>query len=171
MACVDEIICLGEVCSCGDTIEIPLVAETTGVFTLFAKFNGVRITRQIPFIEGDNIILPNVFNENYLHEIWFQDVSGNKYNDVNYSIRMVYCVSPQTAPPVPPIEGISSIISVSTTDTTLVDERMIGKVVTAYIINDYSKNTDFSKPLNSDTLTLLNGNTFEPDSVVTIIFE
>lgn len=171
MACVDEIICLGEVCSCGDSIELPLVAETTGVYTLFAKFNGVRITRQVPFVEGENIIVPNVFNENYLHEIWFQDVLGDKYKEVNYSLKLVYCVSPETALPVPPIEQVNSIITISTTDTTIVDERMIGRIVTAYIINDISKNMDFSKPLNSDTMTLLNGVTLEPNSVVTIIFE
>lgn len=172
MACVDEIICLGEVCSCGDTVEIPLVAETTGTFTMFAKFNGIRITRQIAFIEGENIILPNVFNENYLHEIWFNNLAGDKYKDVNYSIKMVYCTSPETAPPpLPPIEDYNSIISISTNETTLIDGRMVGKVVTAYIINDISKNTDFTKPLDSDTLTLINGNTFEPDSVVTIIFQ
>jgi hypothetical protein len=149
MACIDEIVCLGEACSCGNQIELPLVAQHTGIYRMIAKFNGVRITRNIEVIEGENIVIPNVFNENYTHEIWFETQSGALVNDVHYSIKLVFCLSPEN-------EEMSTENSIR---------------VTAYIINDISKNTDFSKPIASNTFVTTNGVTFPANSIVTIIFE
>jgi hypothetical protein len=167
MACIDEIVCLGEACSCGNQIELPLVAQHTGIYRMIAKFNGVRITRNIEVIEGENIVIPNVFNENYTHEIWFETQSGALVNDVHYSIKLVFCLSPENEE----MSTENSIRVLADADDTVIDDRLIGKTVTAYIINDISKNTDFSKPIASNTFVTTNGVTFPANSIVTIIFE
>lgn len=91
MYCAEEIVCLGEVCSCGSAVELPLIAEITGVVVMNVRFNGVTIKRDVNIVSGQNITVPNVFNENYLHEIWFEDSDGVLYNNVHFSIKTVYC--------------------------------------------------------------------------------
>lgn len=168
MACISEIVCLGEFCSCNSNIELPIAASETGTFMLVAIFNDVRITRNINIIEGQNILIPNIFNENYLHEIYFSSSSGEILDDTHYSIKTVFCLNNNNGMPT---DGLISIVAIAESGNVLIDDRMIGRIVTAYIINDISKNTEFSKPLNSNTLTLLGDNLFDDNSIVTVIFE
>lgn len=167
MYCAEEIVCLGEVCSCGSTVELPLVAEITGVVVLNVRFNGVTIKRDVNLVSGQNITVPNVFNENYKHHIYFETTTGVKYLDTVYSIQVITCLSNSNNED----DMLISIVSVADAGITITDDRMIGRTVTAYVIDDISKNTEFSKPINSNTLTLLGGNTFGQNSVVTIIFQ
>lgn len=169
MACVSEIICLGEFCSCGNEIELPLIAELTGNYTLYATFNGVRLVRNLTTIEGQNINIPNIFNENYTHEFYLVGPNGEILGDTHYSLSTVFCLNIDTDMPEDNLP--ISIIVVADAGVSLIDNRLVGRIVTAYIINDISKNTDFNKPINSNTLTLLNGNIFEQNAVVTILFQ
>jgi hypothetical protein len=91
MACVDNIECLGEYCSCGDSIELNLVSEYTGEYEFRAEFNGVVLRNVIEVTEGDKIIVPNIFNENYTHIISFYNENGDLVNDLKYSVKIVIC--------------------------------------------------------------------------------
>lgn len=98
MACFREIICLGEYCSCGDIITINLASTITGIITMHVKFNGIVITRPVEVSVSANIEVPNVFNDNYTHEIWFTTSTGEILNDTSYSIKIVYCEGAEPQP-------------------------------------------------------------------------
>lgn len=91
MACNDNIECLGEFCSCG-LINLPLIAPFDGVVNVEMEFNGIKLYRDVLFINGETVIIPNVFNENYTHNIRFIKDGVNVF-DKTYSIKTVLCFS------------------------------------------------------------------------------
>jgi hypothetical protein len=91
MACANEIECLGDYCSCGE-LELSLIADEIGVWRMKAQFNGVTLSREIEVEEGENIIIPNIFNENYTHVIWFEKADGSMFRDKKFSINIKPCV-------------------------------------------------------------------------------
>lgn len=91
MACIDEIICLGEYCSCGTEIDLNLISSVTGIITMEAEFNGIKLTRDIEVSNGSKVEVPNIFNENYTHILAFYTSDGELVNNVKYSIKTVYC--------------------------------------------------------------------------------
>lgn len=90
MYCSQDIVCLGEYCSCGDSITLRIASPVTGGITMSARFNGVRITRQVQVVAGQEITVPNIFNENFTHIIGFYS-NGSPVWDNEYSIRTVIC--------------------------------------------------------------------------------
>jgi len=167
MICTEKKICLGEICACGGVIELPITASDTGVYQMMAEFNGVKLFRNVSFVEGQHIVLPNIFNENYTHNILFKNANGSIYEDATFTLKTVICVSPNPDE----MDNLSSIQVVAAAGTVIIDDRLIDRVVTAYIVDDVSKNTGFTKPIASNTLTLVDGNVFEENATVTIIFQ
>lgn len=91
MDCVKEIYCLGCYCSCDDTITLKLEADSDGIWTMYAKFNGVVLTASVSVVNGENITIPNIFNENYTHTIWFKKEDESIFNNRHYSLKTVPC--------------------------------------------------------------------------------
>jgi hypothetical protein len=91
MACIDNIECLGEYCSCGDFIELNLVSGDTGYYEFRTEFNGTIIRSVISVTQGSKIIVPNIFNENYTHIISFYNNDAELVNNVKYSVQIVIC--------------------------------------------------------------------------------
>jgi len=89
-ACNLDTVCLGDFCSCGDII-INIPNLNIGTYTMFAKFNGVLIKREIEVVETDKIVIPNEFNENYSYLIKFMDSDNNIINDTWYSLNIMPC--------------------------------------------------------------------------------
>lgn len=98
MACVENIECLGEYCSCGDNIQLNLPSPITGELELRVEFNGVVMRRVIDVEEDVDIVVPNMFNENYTHVISFYNSEGDLINDTKYSIKIIICIGDGLVP-------------------------------------------------------------------------
>lgn len=98
MACMDEISCLGEYCSCGDEITLNLAAEETFTAKMVAEFNGAHIRRSVEMTTGEKVVVPNIFNENYTHIITFFKPDGTQAFGTSFSVKTVYCIEDYTPP-------------------------------------------------------------------------
>lgn len=163
MACVENIECLGEYCSCG-YILISVISPITGTLNMRAEFNGVAITREVPVVMGQGIMIPNIFNENYTHIISFYN-NGVLLNDTSYSIKTIYCLehTPSMA------TSYTSIVVVGEAGNTITDERISGEIVTGLILNDISKNKGYT--VSDDTITFTDNTTIQDGETITVIFQ
>lgn len=166
MACIEEIECLGEFCSCGN-INTGIISPFGGVIKMYSEFNGTTITKNIDVAFGNEIVIPNVFNDNYTHVVRFY-FNGELVNDLAYSIKIVPCISVDNNEPM--ANDYSSItLTVSVAGTSITDERIEGNLITGVIINDKSKNKGFA--VVSDTITFNDTTTLNIGDKVTLIFQ
>lgn len=93
MSCKETIICKGTHCSCAESFELDLIAPSTGIYEMKAKFNGVIITRQIEVIANQNIRIVNVFNECYTTIISFFDSNSEPVFETSFSIKTLSCIN------------------------------------------------------------------------------
>lgn len=70
---------------CPDVIETDLVASETATYNWQFEFNGRWKGGTVDVTEGEAIILPYVFNENYIHLIKFF-LGGELVNDTCYKL-------------------------------------------------------------------------------------
>lgn len=168
MVCTSEIICLGEVCACAETVTLPLVANNTGFYSMYAEFNGIKLHKQVSVRVDEQIVVPNIFNENYTHVISFY-YNGQLVNDTSYSLNVIYCIDSDNISPMPPSQEVNSIVLESIAGNTITDERISGQFVTGLIIDDISKNKGFT--VSGDTITFTDGTTLSAGQIITIIFE
>lgn len=163
MACVENIECLGEYCACGD-ILIPVISPVTGTLQMMAEFNGIKLTRDVPVVMGQGIMVPNIFNENYTHIVSFYN-NGSLINETTYSLKIVYC---KDHTPYMPTQ-YTSIIIIGEAGNSITDERISGEIVTGLILNDISKNKGFT--VSGATITFTDGTTIEEGETITVIFQ
>ena len=93
MSCKEIIICKGTHCSCAEIFELDLIAPSTGIYEMKAKFNGIVITRQIEVADGENIKVPNVFNECYTTILNFFDSNSEPVFETSFSIKTIPCIN------------------------------------------------------------------------------
>ena len=168
-ACNQDIVCLGTFCSCGD-IELPITSNDSTLI-LVSSFNGVQLKRVINVANQTTLTIPNIFNEKYTHIIHFVKPDGNILNNQYYSLSIESCISPNGSTPQPPIvSNDTTIVLEGMEGNIIIDNRMIGKIVTGLLINDNSKNTGFQKILLSNTLLFLDGTTISDSDIITVIF-
>lgn len=167
MACVENVICLGEFCACADMFVLTqLVAPFTGSLLMLSEFNGVKLKKIVSVREGDPITIPNIFNENYTNILSFYNGS-QLLNDVSYSVKTIYCFDSENIFPMPTEDN--SIVINTIAGNTITDIRIVGRFITALIINDVSKNTKFS--VTGDTITFTDGTILDNGQTVTIFFQ
>lgn len=167
-ACVEKIICLGTFCAC-ETINLP-IQTSEPVLYMKSDFNGTFLTKQITDIAGNTIQLPNVFNEAYENIVRFYKTDGTLLNGVAYSFKTMPCFNLDGEVNNPDMYS-SIVFTASAAGAAVNDSRMIGMIVTGVMINDYSKNTGFTKPINSDTITFSDGTVVNNGDTITVIFE
>lgn len=166
MACVEEIECLGEFCSCGE-INTGIFSPFGGTMKMYFEFNGATITKDIEVAFSNAIVIPNVFNDNYEHVLRFY-YGGQLLNDLAYSIKVVPCISVDNIEPM--ANEYSSInLTVTTAGVSITDERITGEFITAVMINDKSKNKGFN--VSADTITFTDTTTLNVGDIVTLIFQ
>lgn len=90
-ACTKNIVCLGDFCSCGD-ILLNIPGLVLGEYRVVALFNGVKIRQYVTVTEVGKAMIENVFNEDYVHYIYFIDENDDIVNDTWYSITIKPCV-------------------------------------------------------------------------------
>jgi len=166
MACVEEIECLGEFCSCGN-INTGIISPYGGIMQMYFEFNGANIIKNIDVAFANSIVIPNVFNDNYEHIVKFY-FNVQLVNDLAYSIKVVPCISIDNDEPM--ANDYSSItLTVSAPGVSITDDRIEGNLITGVIINDKSKNKGFS--VSGDTITFNDTTTLNIGDKVTLIFQ
>lgn len=90
---------------CSDGVELPLVADETGTWTVLIEFNGTWVRLSIEVEDGENIVIPNVLNEFYVHTIRLLNTEKELFNDVCYKLRTQTVSGLQIALPTPSTGG------------------------------------------------------------------
>lgn len=86
----DITVCLSivpAITDCADDIAVLLTADETSTWLMQYEFNGRQFGRDILVTEGQNVVLPNVFNEMYTHVIKFYRENGEQVNDTCYILK------------------------------------------------------------------------------------
>lgn len=153
--CNKDIVCLGDFCTCKD-IDLSIDGLPTGDYTMYALFNGVKLSKTVTSTTAGEITIPNIFNENYVNFITLVDNNNAVFNDTTYAIRTIPCVG-ATIPDVPSITNSNIITMLSSAGSTIVNAMLVGRNVAAIIIDDYSKNIGFTKNILDNFITFTDG--------------
>lgn len=89
MLCCAVIQNLGCFTSCDQQIKTGLTANVTGNWKYQAEFAGALIQGDFEATAGEEIIIDNVFNENYVTNIKFFDPSGVIFENKCYSFSTI----------------------------------------------------------------------------------
>lgn len=86
---------------CVETVDTGLIADLTGEWDVFVEFNGMAKKISIDFINGSRIVIPNIFNTNYKHNVTILRPNGSLFNDTCYIFNMVYAIDSTEEPKLP----------------------------------------------------------------------
>lgn len=114
---------------CQSVITLDLKATETGTIKWMYEFNGRWKGGTVDVVQGENIVLPWVFNEHYVHLINFYNVDGTK-QDVCYKLDTSK-IAGSFSEPTP--SGGASYLTFEVTEEMLSDD---GKTITNNAIND-----------------------------------
>lgn len=170
--------CLGVVQSydnCATTITLELESLDTGSYNWSYEFNGRWFGGNVEVTEGDNIILPWVFNENYVHKIKFFRPSGELLNDTCYKLNTSEIAGSFITPS---SDAGSKYLNVELTADMLSDggatvtiPSIAGKTLVSVLDGNQAYNFgSFNKAVGSDSFTMTNGTTFYVGQKITLEF-
>lgn len=74
------------VSACDTGIDTGIVAPADGVYHVRLKFNGAYTVWDFELEVDDTLILPNVVNGNYVHELQVYNPDGALLNDTCYNL-------------------------------------------------------------------------------------
>lgn len=74
---------------CAQEIPLPVIADETGTWHMIMKFNNVTYRTDINVQSGVPVTIPNVFNENYLHVVYFVKTNGTVFNHTCYKLNVM----------------------------------------------------------------------------------
>lgn len=99
MACCENTICLQFfVNDCVENIDTGLIANATGTWKVFVEFNGIAKKIVLELTNGDSIIVPNIFNSNYKHNVTILQPNGQLFNDTCYIFYMCLTIDATVEP-------------------------------------------------------------------------
>ena len=104
MECCPNTVCINcFVVPCTESIELNLVATTTEVLMMVYTFNHANIKTNIDAVTGENIVIPNNFNEDYSNPVRFYKADGTLYNNTCYILNtMPTTTDSADVEPIPP---------------------------------------------------------------------
>lgn len=163
--------CLEVLANDCETITIDLEANQTGTWAMEYEFNGRWFKEEISVENGENIALPNVFNEAYIHQIKLKNTAGELFNDTCYKLNTNNI--PSYTPVTPDTDESEDVKVIEYTIMTTPDEdnpneqpeghvitdnRLIGYYATSISTQGQSYNSQFyTKAKGSNTLTFTAG--------------
>lgn len=99
MSCCANTVCLKFfVSDCVESVDTGLVANATGTWKVFVEFNGVAKKIALDLTMGDTIIVPNIFNTNYKHNVTIIQPNGQLFNDTCYTFDMCLTIDATVEP-------------------------------------------------------------------------
>jgi hypothetical protein len=84
---------------CAETVPLGIVSDYTGTVKMVVEFDNAHTRTDIAVTEGEAIVAPNVFNEDYNHLVQFFKPDGTLINDTCYKIKTMQTIF--TNPPTP----------------------------------------------------------------------
>lgn len=164
--CLNTVINLTD---CPDEIELVFPATETGSWIFSYEFNGRWFGGSIDVVNTENVVLPWVFNENYIHVIKFFDSEGDLLNDTCYKLDTSKIVGNYTAPATVTEENIFNV-TILADGVTFTSSKINSREV--MIVDDGNQaynNTGFTVVGNTGTMT--NGVTFTEGQIITLIMK
>jgi hypothetical protein len=73
--------------ACSSGVELPVVADETGLWSVEIEFNGTWIRLSVAVSIGEPIVIPNVLNEHYVHTIRILNSEKQLFNDRCYKLQ------------------------------------------------------------------------------------
>lgn len=162
--CLETVINLAD---CPDEIELVLEADETGVWIFSYEFNGRWFGGSIDVVDEENITVPFVFNEHYIHLIKFFKADGSLLNDTCYKLDTSKIVGNYTTATVTEENIFNVTVSAGNTFTS---SKINGRAV--MIVDDGQQaynNTTFTQSGNTGTMT--NGAVFYEGQIITLIMK
>lgn len=150
---------------CPGTVELDLAANATGVWTFLYEFNGKWKGGSIDVTNGENIELPWVFNENYIHQIKIYDADGDLFNDTCYKLDTSKIAGNYTTPTDLAEEYVFNV-TVSEAGSSFSSSKINGRDVLLVGTGRQSYNvSEFSQSVNTITMNTV---VFKAGQVITV---
>lgn len=155
---------------CPDTVELDLAATATGVWTFLYEFNGRWKGGSIDVVNTENIELPWVFNEQYIHIIKIYTADGTLFNNTCYTLDTSKIAGNYTEPSDLTQEYVFNV-TVSA-GSSFSSSKINGRDVMVVVTESQSYNR---QPANftqvNNTVTMQNGVVFYEGQIITVITE
>lgn len=167
--CINTICIKVFVSPCDTGIDLGLTAPADGDYTFRLGFNGVYTSFVLTLETDDEIIIPNVVNENYNHELQIIEPNGDLLNDTCYSLNVAMTLNAGNGlTPSPSAKGWTIVIATDNS-ALLTNAFLLTHVISEITTQGQSflVGVDFTQM--GDTVTLLNGNVFFVNQVVKLI--
>lgn len=160
--------------NCPEFLTLDLEADETATWPWKYEFNGRWFGGAIDVTSGSDIILPWVFNEQYIHLIEFYKSDGTLFNDTCYKLNTSKVAGTYTS---------ANVVADNYLNVTLTAEMLStgesGQVVTIPAIagntiigigdgNQFYSGASFSQ--SGDAFTMLNGASFYAGQVITLLY-
>lgn len=169
----EAIICLNVVPAlCADEITLRLAANETGTWLVFYEFNSRWFGLEVEVIDGQNIVLPYVFNNNYTHNIKFYNTDYELFNDTCYSLNTSTIPSAGVAPSPSPdlgyllVEISGNITTVDAADDTYYNAWFLTHDITEITTNGQSYLVGESFTQSNGFITWTNGGSWYVTQIV-----
>lgn len=166
-ACLNTVINLTD---CPDEIELVFPATETGSWIFSYEFNGVWKGESIDVVDTENVVLPWVFNENYIHVIKFFDSEGDLLNDTCYKLDTSKIVGNYTTAATVTEENIFNVTVGA--GSTFSSSKINGRPVMVVLDGNQSYNRqpdNFTQADGSNTVVMVNGVSWLAGTVITVI--
>jgi len=159
--------------SCPELLTVKLPANATGTYTWEYEFNGRWKGGSIDVTSGENIVLPWVFNEHYVHLVKFYDAEGELLNDTCYKLDTSKVAGSYSTPDSSSGMGYLNVTlteeMLSDDDTTVTIPAIAGRTIVLIADGNQIYNfASFTQDGNSFTMT--NGNSFYAGQKITLQF-
>lgn len=164
-ACLETVINLTD---CPDEIELVLPADETGSWIFSYEFNGKWFGGSIDVVDTENITVPFVFNESYIHVIKFFKEDGTLFNDTCYKLDTSKIVGNYTAATVTE-ENIFNV-TVAAAGASFTSSKINSRPVMVVMKGSqaYNRNAvNFTQ--SGNTVTMTNGISWAAGTIVTVI--
>lgn len=163
--------------NCPEFLTVELEAAATATYTWEYEFNGRWFGGSIDVTNGENIVLPWVFNESYIHVIKFYDATGDLLNNTCYKLDTNKIPNTYTTPS----SEETNYLNVTLTADMLSTDGDGNQVVTISGIagrtivfvadgNQLYNAGSFSQPEGDNEFTMTNGASFYAGQIITLLF-
>lgn len=138
-------------CDAGVNTGINLPVTDTYLFQI--GFNGSAQQFSLEVTGGQNIVLPNVLNSDYVHELRIYDASGDLAGDTCYKLNTHTVIGPGNNLNPNPFSGNKKFITVTVDGNMLTDAFFALNTITEMATDsqDYIRNVGFTQ--NGATIT------------------
>lgn len=151
---------------CDTGIDIGLTAPTDGDYLMFIEFNGTYQRLTITLETGEDIILPNVLNGDYTHELQIFEPDGTLLNNTCYAIHVSAVTGDGNGLTPSPAASTWKIVTVAANGNTITDSFLLTNTISEITTQgqSYLVGVDFTQ--TGGTITGINGLTFFAGQIV-----